>query len=60
MEALDGNAIGGMLIHVFGGEMTMAQAVCGALRARAARWPSARSISAARASSSAAASATTS
>ena len=29
MEALDGNAIGGMLYHVFGGEMTMAQAQCG-------------------------------
>ena len=26
MEALDGNAIGGLLHHVFGGEMTMAQA----------------------------------
>jgi hypothetical protein len=32
MEALDGNAIGGILYHVFGCEMTMAQAecVCGA------------------------------
>jgi len=32
MEALDGNAIGGILYHVFGREMTMAQAecVCGA------------------------------
>ena len=29
MEALDGNAIGGVLNDVFGGEMTMAQAVCG-------------------------------
>ena len=28
MEALDGNAIGGMLYHVFGREMTMAQAQC--------------------------------
>jgi hypothetical protein len=28
MEALDGNAIGGMLYQVFGGEMTMAQAKC--------------------------------
>ena len=28
MEALDGNAIGGTLYHVFGGEMTMAQAKC--------------------------------
>ena len=28
MDALDGNAIGGMLHHVFGCEMTMAQAVC--------------------------------
>ena len=34
MEALDGNAIGGMLYHVFGGEMTMAQAACGSCRAR--------------------------
>ena len=29
MEALDGNAIGGMLYHVFGSEMTMAKAKCG-------------------------------
>ncbi len=29
MEALDGNAIGGMLRDVFGDEMTMAQAECG-------------------------------
>jgi hypothetical protein len=29
MEALDGNAIGGMLYHVFGVEMTIAQAECG-------------------------------
>jgi hypothetical protein len=29
MEALDGNAIGGMLYHAFGREMTMAQAECG-------------------------------
>ena len=28
MEALDGNAIGGMLYHVFGVEMTMARAEC--------------------------------
>jgi hypothetical protein len=34
MEALDGNAIGGMLYQVFGGEMTMAQAVCGHCGAR--------------------------
>ena len=34
MEALDGNAIGGMLYHVFGREMTMAQAECGRCRAR--------------------------
>ena len=34
MEALDGNAIGGMLYHVFGGEMTMAQAKCGGCGAR--------------------------
>jgi len=34
MEALDGNAIGGMLYQVFGGEMTMAQAVCGRCGAR--------------------------
>jgi hypothetical protein len=29
MEALDGNAIGGLLHNVFGAEMTMAQAECG-------------------------------
>jgi hypothetical protein len=34
MEALDGNAIGGMLYQVFGGEMTMAQAECGRCGAR--------------------------
>jgi uncharacterized protein DUF6510 len=34
MEALDGNAIGGMLYHVFGREMTMAQAECGGCGAR--------------------------
>ena len=34
MEALDGNAIGGMLYQVFGGEMTMAQAGCSRCGAR--------------------------
>ena len=34
MEALDGNAIGGMLYHVFGVEMTMARAACGRCGAR--------------------------
>jgi hypothetical protein len=34
MEALDGNAIGGMLYHVFGAEMTMAKAECGCCGAR--------------------------
>jgi hypothetical protein len=34
MEALDGNAIGGLLYEVFGREMTMAQAVCGRCGAR--------------------------
>ena len=34
MEVLDGNAIGGLLHHVFGGEMTMAQAECGHCGAR--------------------------
>ena len=29
MEALDGNAIGGLLLQVFGAEMTTATAVCG-------------------------------
>jgi len=29
MEALDGNAIGGLLLEVFGTEMTTAVAVCG-------------------------------
>jgi hypothetical protein len=34
MEALDGNAIGGMLCEIYGREMTMAQAVCGRCTAR--------------------------
>ena len=34
MEALDGNAIGGMLHEVFGREMTMAQAECARCGAR--------------------------
>ena len=34
MEALDGNAIGGMLCEVFGAEMTMALAGCGRCGAR--------------------------
>ena len=34
MEALDGNAIGGMLYHVFGVEMTMARAECSHCGAR--------------------------
>jgi len=34
MEALDGNAIGGMLYRVFGREMTVVQAVCGGCGAR--------------------------
>jgi Family of unknown function (DUF6510) len=34
MEPLDGNAIGGMLSYVFGGEMTLAQAECGHCGAR--------------------------
>ena len=34
MEALDGNAIAGMLYDVFGAEMTMAQAECGHCGAR--------------------------
>jgi hypothetical protein len=34
MEPLDGNAIGGILIQVFGGEMTMARAECGRCGAR--------------------------
>ena len=34
MEALDGNAIGGLLYHVFGCEMTMTQAECGRCGAR--------------------------
>jgi DNA-directed RNA polymerase subunit RPC12/RpoP len=29
MDALDGNAIGGLLIDVFGAEMTAADSVCG-------------------------------
>ena len=34
MEALDGNAIGGMLYDVFGGEMTMARVECGRCQGR--------------------------
>jgi hypothetical protein len=34
MDALDGNAIGGMLGEIFGGEMTMSQVVCGRCGAR--------------------------
>ena len=34
MEALDGNAIGGVLYEVFGDEMTIALAVCGHCGAR--------------------------
>lgn len=30
MEALDGNAIGGLLLEVFGAEMTTARGVCAA------------------------------
>jgi hypothetical protein len=29
MDALDGNAIGGLLLEVFGAEMTMATGTCG-------------------------------
>jgi hypothetical protein len=29
MDAVDGNAIGGLLIDVFGGEMTLAGSICG-------------------------------
>ena len=34
MEALDGNAIGGLLHDVFGAEMTAAQGTCAACGAR--------------------------
>jgi hypothetical protein len=34
MEAVDGNAIGGILYQVFGREMTMAKAECGHCGAR--------------------------
>jgi hypothetical protein len=34
MDALDGNAIGGLLYEVFGGDMTMAQANCSRCGAR--------------------------
>jgi len=36
MEALDGNAMGGLLHDVFGTELTAASAVCGHCGARAA------------------------
>lgn len=29
MDAVDGNAIGGLLIDIFGGDMTLAGSVCG-------------------------------
>jgi Family of unknown function (DUF6510) len=35
MEALDGNAIGGLLLEVFGVEMTTATGVCGSCGAAA-------------------------
>ena len=34
MDALDGNAIGGLLIDVFGAEMTTAGTICGTCGAR--------------------------
>ena len=34
MDALDGNAIGGLLLEVFGNEMTSAASVCGHCGAR--------------------------
>jgi hypothetical protein len=34
MDALDGNAIAGLLVHVFGAEMTTASGVCGSCGAR--------------------------
>lgn len=34
MEALDGNAIGGLLLEVFGAEMTTATGVCASCGAR--------------------------
>jgi hypothetical protein len=34
MEALDGNAIAGTLVHVFGAEMTTAAGVCASCGAR--------------------------
>jgi Family of unknown function (DUF6510) len=33
MDSLDGNAIGGLLIDVFGTEMTAAGSICGSCRA---------------------------
>jgi Family of unknown function (DUF6510) len=35
MDALDGNAIGGLLLEVFGAEMTTATGVCGSCGATA-------------------------
>jgi ribosomal protein S27E len=34
MDALDGNSIGGLLIDVFGAEMTVASSTCGTCGAR--------------------------
>ena len=35
MERLDGNAIGGLLLEVFGTEMTVATGICGSCGAKA-------------------------
>ena len=55
-DVLDGNAIGGLLLEVFGTEMTAAMCVCGGCGAPSS-WPGSRLRERARASSSAAATA---
>ncbi len=60
MEALDGNAIGGLLIELFGRELTDRGGRVRALRRRGARWRSSSSTSRRRVSSGAAGAATAS
>jgi uncharacterized protein DUF6510 len=43
MDAVDGNAIGGLLVDVFGGEMTLAGSICGTCGAFS-RFPSGQRV----------------
>ena len=58
MDALDGNAIGGLLLEVFGAEMTRPSGRVRELRRAVGRWPSSPSTCARPAPSSAARAAT--